>query len=159
MKRRPLAALFVAAALAQSSPLGATRSRASTRPARGSAPGPGERVCTARLAVRQTEGAAGCFIDERVTGAPGELRYPCGGGAATAVFRNGTFAGTVGADGAVTLTLRTRFHYGDGCDWQSAQSIAGTLAALTFRYDESPVAGQRGCAASCRASGVVEVRR
>jgi hypothetical protein len=118
-------------------------------------PGPAEQICTARVVVRQTEGASGCFIDERVTQAPGVLRYPCAGGPATATFGANVFAGTVGPDGAVNLALRTTFHFSDGCDWQSAQSITGALASrhLTFSYQESPVAGQRGCARPCRATG------
>lgn len=121
---------------------------------------PPSQMCRARLIVRQTQGASGCFIDERVTGAPGELRYPCAGGAATATFRNGVFAGTVGANGEVSLSLRTRFHYGDGCDWTTAQSLRGALASgVTFEYSETPVPGQRGCARACHATGDVEVQR
>lgn len=118
------------------------------------------RTCTATLSVQQTEGAAGCFLDERVTGAPGVLRYPCGGGAATAAFRNGTFAGRVEANGAVSLTLATRFHYGDGCDWSSAQTVTGNLSdrRLVFQYTEAPLPGQRHCAGACRATGAVTVR-
>lgn len=117
-------------------------------------------MCHARLVVRQTRGATGCFIDERVTGAPGDLRYPCAGGPATATFRNGVYAGTVDADGAVSLSLRTRFHFDDGCDWSSSQSIRGSLEhGLNFEYSESPVAGQRGCAPPCHATGTVEVQR
>ncbi len=162
MEPRRTAALFaLAVALAAPSPSRADRAHTPTPPRRRQTPAPqqGDRMCTARLTVRQTEGAGGCFIDERVTGAPGVLRYPCGGGPATAAFRNGTFAGTVSADGAVTLSLTTRFHYGDGCDWASTQSIAGSLGGgrLTYRYGEAPVAARRGCASACRATGEVEV--
>lgn len=120
-----------------------------------------EPLCTARLVVRQTDGASGCFIDERVTGAPGELRYPCGGGPATATFRNGRFAGRVEADGTVSLALATSFPFSDGCRWRSAQAIDGRLASgrLAFRYTEAPAPGQRGCASPCRATGEVEVLR
>lgn len=123
-------------------------------------PQPQGAACAATLTVRQTEGAAGCFLDERVTGAPGVLRYPCGGGPATASFRNGTFQGRVEADGAVSLSLATSFHYSDRCDWTSAQTITGSLSTrrLTFQYTEAPVAGQRGCAGACRATGSVAVR-
>lgn len=164
MKHPRLAAWIVVAAVAAMTPPRAShaldaRDRPTRRPAP-TQPAQRETVCTVRLVVRQTQGAAGCFIDERVTGAPGVLRYPCGGGPATAAFRNGTFAGRVDASGVVSLALQTHFHFSDGCDWQSAQSITGTITgALSFQYGESPVAGQQRCAPSCHAEGSVEVQR
>lgn len=115
-------------------------------------------MCTAQLVVAQTQHNPGCFIDERVTGAPGTLQYACDGGAATATFRNGTFSGTVSADGALSLSLTTRFRFSDGCRWQSEQRIEGSLSGGQFRYAERPVSGAH-CAPSCAASGTVEVRR
>lgn len=152
--RRSLLAALALAALALPGVSSATRTRRTRTPA----PGPA-RMCTATLVVPQTSGAESCFIDERVTRAPGTLRYPCDGGAAVADFGGSRFTGTV-RDGVVALSLTTRFHYSDGCDWQSAQEITGTLAArqLAYRYAEAPVPGQRGCASSCRAGAVVTVR-
>lgn len=115
-------------------------------------------MCTAQLVVAQTDRSAGCFIDERVTGSPGTLQFPCDGGTARASFRNGTFTGTVGADGAVSLALTTSFRFSDGCRWQSEQRIEGSLSGGQFRYAERPVSG-RSCAPPCSASGTVEVRR
>jgi hypothetical protein len=45
--------------------------------------------------VRQTETRRGCAIDERVTRAPGVLRYPCAGGPATGDFGASRFSGSV----------------------------------------------------------------
>ncbi len=157
-----LSVLVIAFGAALAAPSSARPIAPAARPRQRSDAGvqPPSQMCRARLVVRQTEGASGCFIDERVTGAPGELRYPCGGGAATATFRNGVFAGTVGASGEVSLSLRTRFHYGDGCDWATAQSLRGSLTSgVRFEYTEAPVPGQRGCARACHATGDVEVQR
>lgn len=115
-------------------------------------------MCTAQLVVAQTDRNAGCFIDERVTGAPGTLQFPCDGGPARASFRNGTFTGSVSADGVVSLSLTTSFRFSDGCRWQSEQRIEGSLSGGQFRYAERPVSG-RSCAPPCAASGTVEVRR
>lgn len=125
------------------------------------APGPpAEGTCTALLIVRRTRGAAGCVIDERVTRAPGLLQYPCGGGPATASFGDSHFTGTV-INGAVNLALSTRFHFTDGCDWESAQTIQGDLAggAMAYSYVEAPLPGQSRCANACRAWGAVSVRQ
>ncbi len=157
-----LSVLVMAFGAALAAPSSARPVAPASRPRQRSDAGvqPPSQMCRARLVVRQTEGASGCFIDERVTGAPGELRYPCGGGAATATFRNGVFAGTVGANGEVSLSLRTRFHYGDGCDWATVQNLRGALTSgVRFEYTEAPVPGQRGCARACHATGDVEVQR
>lgn len=163
MRVRPILSLvFIALVAADASAAFARPSAPVRRPRPRADAGvePPQPMCRARLVVRQTQGASGCFIDERVTGAPGELRYPCAGGAATATFRNGVYSGTVDADGAVSLSLRTRFHFDDGCDWGSSQTIRGSLErGLSFEYSESPVAGQRGCAPPCHATGAVEVQR
>jgi hypothetical protein len=112
-----------------------------------------------QLRAHPTEGASGCFIDERVTRSVGVLRYPCAGGAATAAFATATFAGTV-TDNVASLTLTTRFHFSDGCDWQSTQHLQGPLASgqLAYTYTEAPVAGQRGCASACRATTTVDLQ-
>ena len=116
-------------------------------------------LCTAILVVRQTEARRGCAIDERVTRAPGVLRYPCAGGPASADFGASRFTGTVQA-GLVDLRLRTAFHFTDQCDWESAQAISGNLGngELTFVYSESPMPGQTRCAAACLAHGSVTVQ-
>lgn len=119
--------------------------------------GPGA-ICTAVVTVRQTAGAGGCFIDERVTGAPGVLRYPCAGGPATAAFATATFAGTV-TDGVVDLRLVTSFDFSDHCRWQSTQTLHGTLDShrLAFTYHEAPAPNQRGCASACSATATATV--
>lgn len=124
-------------------------------------PGPPQGgVCTALLVVRRTRGAAGCTIDERVTHAPGLLEYPCGGGPATATFGASRFTGTV-MNGAVNLGLSTRFHFSDGCDWESVQTIQGDLGGgpMVYSYAEAPLPGQARCANACRAWGAVTVRQ
>lgn len=122
-------------------------------------PAPGA-VCNALLVVRRTHGAAGCVIDERVTRAPGVLQFPCEGGAASANFNGSVFTGSV-VNGVVNLALSTRFHFSDGCDWESAQRIQGSLnaAALTYSYVEAPLPGQGRCANACQAFGAVTVQR
>jgi len=117
------------------------------------------RVCSAALSVKQTSTPAGCWIDERVTGAPGRLDFPCEGGAAIATFGESRFGGTV-QGGVVSVGLKTRFNWSDGCVWESTQEVAGTLSdkTLTFSYREAPLANQKGCASSCAAQGAVEVR-
>lgn len=150
----PARLLFVALTLASTWSLAEPR-----RPP--GAPPPGEgATCTALLQVRRTHGAAGCVIDERVTRAPGLLAFPCEGGAATADFGGSHFSGTV-LNGEVDVTLRTQFHFTDGCDWESEQRIQGNLSApsLAFTYREAPLPGQSRCANACRAFGMVSVRR
>lgn len=117
-------------------------------------------LCTAILVVRQTETRRGCAIDERVTRAPGVLRYPCAGGPASADFGASRFTGSVQA-GVVDLRLRTAFRFTDQCDWESVQAISGNLGngELTFVYSESPMPGQARCAAACLAHGSVTVQR
>jgi hypothetical protein len=117
-------------------------------------------LCTAILVVRQTETRRGCAIDERVTRAPGVLRYPCAGGPASADFGASRFTGSVQA-GVVDLRLRTAFRFTDQCNWESVQAISGNLGngELTFVYSESPMPGQARCAAACLAHGSVTVQR
>lgn len=116
--------------------------------------------CTLRLQVHQTRGAEGCFIDERVTRAPGELRYACGDGPATATFGPSTFVGEV-RGGVASLRLATAFHFSDGCDWRTEQTISGPVAAASFAYAyrEFPAPGQRGCARPCAARADVRIVR
>ncbi|MBI5513669.1 MAG: hypothetical protein HY909_07860 [Deltaproteobacteria bacterium] len=157
---RPRSLFLVLLVMALPSVGGATRSRREPPPRRprGTTPAPGA-LCTAELTAHPTVGAGGCFIDERVTRSVGLLRYPCAGGPATAAFATATFSGTV-TDGVAELQLTTRFHFSDGCDWQSTQRLHGPLASrhLAYTYTEAPVPGQRGCASSCRATADVELR-
>lgn len=117
------------------------------------------RMCSEPLSVKQTSTGAGCWIDERVTGAPGRLDYPCAGGAATATFGESQFAGAV-KGGGVAVGLSTRFKFSDGCMWESRQQITGALAdgTLRFSYREAPLPGQKGCSSACSAEGVVDLR-
>ena len=121
-------------------------------------PGPGV-VCTRRVEVRQTDGAAGCWIDERVTRAPGLLRYPCAGdGPATVAFGADVFTGRV-RGGVVAVALRTRFPFRDGCTWSSTQTLQGRIDAgvLSYRYQEAPLPGQRNCLGACAATGTARL--
>lgn len=115
--------------------------------------------CSEALSVKQTTKGASCWIDERVTASPGRLDFPCGGGAATAVFGESSFSGSVDG-GAVDVGLKTRFTWSDGCTWESTQRITGKLAdrKLTFTYREAPLAGQKDCAPACAAEGAVDLR-
>ena len=127
---------------------------------KGAVPTESQGECRATLVVVQTQGAEGCWIDERVTRQPGVLTYPCSGGPAVARFGQTAFTGSVGVQGAVTLSVRTRFHFGDGCDWGTVQNIEGVLSSgqLRYTYVEAPLPGQQGCAGACRAAATVTVR-
>ena len=118
-------------------------------------PGPtgAERICEKRMIAPRTEGAAGCFIDERVTQSPGVLRYPCeGSGWVKAVFGAAVFLGRLDA-GNVDLVLGTEFDFSDGCVWSTEQHLRGALSspALNYTYSEAPKPGQRGCSTPCSA--------
>ncbi|MBL8602505.1 MAG: hypothetical protein JNK72_11335 [Myxococcales bacterium] len=121
-------------------------------------PSPGP-LCSRQVRVRGTQGAAGCWIDERVTRTLGLATWPCDqDGPASVRFGASTFDGEV-RGGQLRVTLETRFHYGDGCDWVTQQHIEGAVAATTWRYRYSeaprPRPGQR-CANACAAEAVVE---
>ena len=112
-----------------------------------------ERICQKRLVVVRTEGAEGCFIDERVTQTLGTLRYPCdGNGWAKAAFGQAMFIGRLDG-GNLDLVLNTEFDYSDGCQWTTDQRLRGALSSpgLDDSYAERPRAGQQHCANSCRA--------
>jgi len=112
-----------------------------------------EAICTKRLVVARTEGAEGCFIDERVTQTPGVVRYPCTGtGWAKATFGHALFLGRI-EQGQVDLTLNTEFDFSDGCVWTTDQRLRGAITgdALDYTYAERPRSNQRGCSTSCRA--------
>lgn len=118
-------------------------------------------TCGATLRVYDVRVRAGCTIDERVSGAPGVLSYPCEGGAATATFGASVFAGAVSPAGDVDLSIRTGFDFTDGCHWETKQYLRGNLnsGALAYEYREEPDEGQRGCAGACIANASVTVTR
>ena len=114
--------------------LGAAAARAEIRELRARLPAlppptGAERICEKRMLVPRTEGAESCFIDERVTQAPGVLRYPCeGSGWVKAVFGQAMFLGRLDG-GNVDLVLNTEFDYRDGCTWTTNQHLRGALPA------------------------------
>ncbi len=118
-------------------------------------------TCGATLTVYDVRVRAGCTIDERVSGTPGVLTYPCGGGPATATFGASVFTGAVTATGDVDLSIRTGFDFTDGCHWQTKQYLRGNVnsGALSYEYREEPDEGQVGCAGACVANASVTVSR
>jgi hypothetical protein len=111
-------------------------------------------TCTLTLTAGSfTKSTDTCWVDEVVTAAPGELIYPCAGGPATATFGDKSFFGQVDGD-RVELCTRTEFDWQDGCRWQSAQHISGSIASGTLRYEysEAPDAGQADCDSACTAA-------
>ena len=75
------------------------------------------------------------------------------------VFADRHFTGLM-KDGVLHLTLHTQFHFGDGCDWGTTQTIDGNpqSAHLAYGYREFSLPGQHGCASACSASGDVRVQ-
>ncbi|MBK8172325.1 MAG: hypothetical protein IPK60_18545 [Sandaracinaceae bacterium] len=118
------------------------------------------RMCPHEIRWQQSNRRDGCWVDVEMTQAPGVLHTPCDGGfgPAVAIFGNRTFAGLVN-NGVITMTLTTSFHYGDGCDWTTMQTIAGPVAAdeLNFTYNEAPRPNQSGCLPSCEAHATLRV--
>lgn len=109
--------------------------------------------------VRLTPSRATCFLDLAITqGSVGAMTVLCNGGYASADFGKGIFEGSF-ARGDVSMCIGTTFTYSDGCTWQSAQRISGTLASgtLAFEYAEAPIKGT-GCAPACSATGTIEVK-
>jgi len=119
--------------------------------------------CAWELVVPQTQGADGCWLDEKVTAQPGSLTVACENGNQTgdarAIFGERTFTGKM-KDGDVNVVLHTRFHWEDGCDWGTTQTISGRPESghLSYTYREFPLPGQRGCTNACEAHGDVHVR-
>jgi hypothetical protein len=100
-----------------------------------------------------------CFLDLAIKqGSVGAMTVFCNGGYASADFGKGIFQGTF-AGGDVSMCIGTTFTYTDGCTWQTAQRISGTLASgtLAFEYIEAPIKGT-GCASACSATGIIEVK-
>ncbi|MDB4994177.1 MAG: hypothetical protein JWM74_1609 [Myxococcaceae bacterium] len=103
--------------------------------------------------------SATCFLDLAISqGSVGAMTVFCNGGYASADFGKGTFQGTFD-QGAVSMCIGTTFTYSDGCTWQTAQRISGTLASgtLAFEYAEAPIKGTN-CASPCSATGTIEVK-
>jgi len=121
------------------------------------------KACSWELEVPRTQGADSCWIDEKVTAQPGALEVQCEGsnasGDARAIFGERTFTGKM-KDGDVNVVLHTRFHYGDGCDWGTTQTITGRPSSghLSYSYREYPLPGQTGCLNACAATADVRVR-
>ncbi len=116
-------------------------------------------ACSATLAVERMQTRARCQIDERVSAQSTAVSFPCGGGPAQATFADAAFGGTVTAEGAVELSLRTTFRFSDGCDWETKQEIRGVLSSgtLSYTYVERPLPGQQRCARGCEAAANVHV--
>jgi hypothetical protein len=116
--------------------------------------------CRWKLVVPRTQGADGCWLDEHVTAQPGTLAVPCNGkdGEARAVFGDRSFAGPF-TGGTVHLVLHTSFHFEDGCDWATTQTIDGRPrdGHLSYTYKEYPRPGQTGCANPCSATADVKI--
>jgi hypothetical protein len=115
-------------------------------------------TCTLTLtAGAVTKSTETCWVDEVVTAAPGVLTYPCAGGPATATFGDKSFFGVVDGD-RVELCTRTEFDWEDGCHWQSAQHISGSIASgeLRYEYSEAPDAEQADCASACTAEAELD---
>lgn len=80
-----------------------------------------------------------CFVNQHVENRTTKLKFPCGGGAATADFDGHHFTGTVTADDELSLTNVEPFVFYD-CDWISTEKIEGNLSkgTLTYSYSEKP---------------------
>lgn len=117
-------------------------------------------ACGHSLRVLSLEpSSATCFLDLAISqGSVGAMTVFCNGGYASADFGKGTFKGTFD-QGAVSMCIGTTFTYSDGCTWQTAQRISGTLASgtLAFEYAEAPIQGTK-CASPCSATGTLEVK-
>jgi hypothetical protein len=93
---------------------------------------------------------SGCFLDQRVEGRDGVLRYPCAGGSAVATVEGATFVGSSEGD-AVDVELSSSYEHTAGCTWITTQVIRGSLSSgtLEYRYSEAPSVGESGCASAC----------
>ena len=114
--------------------------------------------CTVVLSVATvTPSPASCWIDQKVSNETTKLEWDCDSGAAEADF-DVPFMGTV-MNGNVAISATTTFAWGDGCTWESKQSIAGALSTktLTYSYSEDPVGGTNCAPAYCKATTPVTV--
>jgi hypothetical protein len=94
-----------------------------------------------------------------MTGQMGTLAYSCNGGSALGTFGAEMLPGAFTA-GDVDICFGTTFVFSDGCTWESAQTITGSLASgtLEFSYVEQPAPDQFGCDSPCTASGTIAVQ-
>jgi hypothetical protein len=118
---------------------------------------------TTVMAGAITPSSPTCFVDVVPSeNEVGKLRWDCASpqGFAEVIFARATFHGIV-SDGVITVCVGTTFPWSDGCQWSSAQHIAGMAApgsTLSFTYAEHPDPGQGGCASPCGASGPITVQ-
>lgn len=109
-------------------------------------------VCSVQLTVwNVSPSPSTCWIDEKVSNRTARLDYACSGGTASIDFAV-TFTGTVfGTDAQLDAT--TQFAWGDGCTWQSEQTIFGDLSsgALEYKDREHPIKGTNCAASNCTA--------
>lgn len=98
-----------------------------------------------------------CWVDSPLAaGDDGQLQFSCGAGPADLVFPNGRFVGSSN-NCSINLTLTTQFAFGDGCTWQSQQTISGSMEeTLSYTYSEAPIAGV-GCASPCSVSASLKL--
>ena len=103
--------------------------------------------------------AADCWVDEKISGKRGVLKYTCGkDGPASISFGGKVFSGRA-RKGWMDIHLRTTFNWQDGCKWETIQRIQGKLSGgtLSYSYTERPLKGQRGCFNPCSASASIKV--
>ncbi len=104
-----------------------------------------------------------CYVD--VAAHPdetAELYWDChsANGRAELRFQTFTAAGAWNSQ-TVSVCYGTHFAFSDGCNWQSAQRVAGPTTAgstLTFTYEEQADPGQSGCLVPCTATGTFVVQ-
>lgn len=91
-------------------------------------------------------------------GSTGIIQYPCGGGPVSATLGMVTFTGSV-QGGVVKLDGIVQFVGPDGCLWQAAHHIGGTISSgkLNYSYAETLLDPMPGCWSPCTEIGVVEV--
>lgn len=115
--------------------------------------------CEPKLLVASLDKSSpNCFVDSVQTGSTGRIQYGCaGGGLVSAMFGPILFTGAVTL-GQASLTASTQFPWGDGCTWESSQTIVGTISSghLAYSYSEMPIAGTN-CLPPCTASGEIKV--
>ena len=123
--------------------------------------GSGPLGCSASLVAEAiTASSPGCYVDVQVTtGEMGTVAYACDGGAALVTFGTNELPGVV-VDGQLQVCFGTTFPFSDGCLWQSAQNIVGSLSSgmLAYSYVEEPAPGQMNCASPCTAKGTIVVK-
>jgi hypothetical protein len=122
-------------------------------------------TCSVQLvAAKIQKSSPTCYLDERISRAPGALYYPCNGdGPAEAQFGDHRYVGRL-TGGDVELTLSTELDWEDGCQWGTTAVISGTLVSkaepatkqLFWRYHDRILAGSN-CSGVCTARTVIDV--